>query len=39
VQVAAHLTLRWLDEPIVSEMAHKNMILAAGTQLLRLSRR
>jgi hypothetical protein len=39
VQVAGHLVLRWLDEPIRSEMAAKNLILVAGSDLLRPSGR
>ena len=34
VQVAGWWILRWLDEPIVSEMAHKNMVLEAGFSFL-----
>lgn len=37
-EMAGGLILRWLDEPILSEMAAKNMILAACTQLLRSPR-
>jgi len=33
-QVAGWWVLRWLDEPVVSEMAHKNMVLDAGFSFL-----
>ena len=35
VKLAGMLILRWLDEPILAEMAAKNMILWAGLDLLR----
>jgi hypothetical protein len=35
VQLAGALILRWLDEPILAEMAAKNLILWAGLGLLR----
>ena len=33
-QMAGGWILRWLDEPILSEMAHKNMVLDAGFSFL-----
>lgn len=38
VQLAGALILHWLDEPILSEMAAKNLILVAGSDLLRPTR-
>jgi hypothetical protein len=34
VQMAGWWILRWLDEPILAEMAHKNMVLDAGFSFL-----
>ena len=33
-QMAGWWILRWLDEPILPEMAHKNLVLDAGLSLL-----
>ena len=38
VQLAAALLRHWLDEPIVSERAAKNVMLVAGSDLLRPTR-